>query len=108
MIKKLKRAAEWMGLEIACENEHRIEVKHYVMVCGTRFEDGSVLFHPDHETGRHWLVEMERKLTPKQWRKYEISMYSYFLEDINPYDFDRWFKTAESKLCFEKIMEVVG
>lgn len=99
MIKKLKRAAKFLG--------HRLE---YILVEDNEINvlnvnNHWVLLNPHEETGRHWLVEMEGKLTPNQWYKFAEIMYKECLNDEN--SLVRWFRTAPSELCFEKIMEVI-
>jgi len=105
-IEILKRAADWMGEEVAHENEHRIEVKHYTtMVDGVIYENGTELFNP-HEDA-NLLKKMEEKLSHKEFGVYENLMRQAWYSNDAKENFTKWFKTAPTKLCFEKLMEVI-
>lgn len=101
MIKKLKRAAEGMGYNFQPDDQ---------IVYKDRNVYGGKLFNPSEEIGRHWLVKMERTLDDFQWSEYRNKIRVVYLKKYlgkNLPDFERWFKTAPSELCFEKIMEVI-
>jgi len=100
MIEKLKLAAEFLGYS-KIDNGKRLSV--YIKKDGKSL---FALFNPHEDTGRHWLVEMENKLSGDQWVNYEAKLYNAgdfkFTEEFN-----RWFKTAPSEICFKCIIEVL-
>jgi len=104
MIEKLKRAAEFLGYELTTQfGGEYFETKTEIIDIND--------FNPHEETGRHWLVEMVNKLTLIQFNEYLYKMQVTYKEGKlakEDFDFWKWFWTAPSKLCFEKIMEVIG
>ena len=103
----LKQSAEWLGYESRIEYD---DTGNYLMVLDN--SDISVwrLFNPNEETGRHWLVMMEKKLNHKQRVKYIDKLIDACPDEVADMDVGRimWFKTAESKLCFKTICQVLN
>lgn len=93
-IETLKRAAEFMGE--AWYTDH--STKPY------RIYRAGKLFNP-HEDA-NLLKKMEEKLSPGQWETYKNLLYGEF-RIAEEFDWMRWFKTAPTKLCFEKLMECI-
>ena len=112
MIKKLKRAAEFSGFTPPYIYGERNGV--VLVNTGTIYELDCKIFNPHEETGRHWLVEMERKLDIVQYNEYkglmleEFHKRPYDEDKLETHNFSRWFKTAPSELCFEKLLEVIN
>ena len=106
-IEKLKRAAEFLGLEI---DERFAGVINRGLF--KRYTDEQ--FNPHEETGRHWLVEMMRKLIGwgSKWNAFQYEILKEYNKEPNPFrkhlSFPHWLVTAPSELCFEKIMEVIN
>jgi len=71
-------------------------------------------FSPHEETGRYFLVEMEKKLANYEYERYmRLLMKEWAGEPIknfekyNVFYFMQWL-TYKPELCFEKIIEVIG
>jgi len=106
-IEKLKRAADILGEEFR-ESPHDAGIGQ---IYSEKLERWT-WFGPHQEEGAHWLKKMELKLDRKKRSEYETSMSIHFSsirteEGFLWCEFSFWFKTAPTKLCFEKIMEVI-
>jgi len=100
MIEQLKKAAEFLGLVWGGLNPSGTTCVRN----GGDYDD----FEPELETGAHWLKKMELKLSPEQWAIYEVLMIKEWKKITPMIDLLMWFKTAPTKLCFEKICEVIS
>ena len=99
-IEKLQRATRFLGKETNITTSNL-----YVRV------DKSFLwetFNPHEKTGRHWLVEIMRKLTPGQFAKFHQAMQEYYFKNGSKLGLQQWYFTVPSELCFEKLLEVIG
>lgn len=117
MIKKIKRAAEFLGYDISegIPNNYKLPLFTYPANKVT-FEHEPfewVEFNPHEKDGRHWLVEMEDKLDEVQSEFYIIKLcesigipvhMDYVLKNNDIYQI----KKAPSKLCFKIIMEIIN
>ena len=95
-IELLKKAAEWIGIEVMSDGGGKL------WTCKNQKP-----FNPDKETGRHFLVEMEKNFCYDDAMKYVSEMRKVCpVNDLM--GFCLWFKTAPAKLCFKTIMDVMG
>jgi len=94
----LSKVSNWLGCTQVVLDEKGLQVS---------YKEYLGLFNPHEETGRHWLVEMMKKLNRDQWREFEelITEEGRELNISNP--IMQWVSCAPSELCFEKIMEVI-
>ena len=99
MIKKLKRAAEFIDVDILIKGTSIFVLDENDLVKDT--------FNPHQETGRHWLIEMMRDFDENQWIKYGDLMAAEHLYEVYNIGYTQWLLIAPSELCFEKIMEVI-
>lgn len=98
-IEQLKKAAGWMGFTWIDELHIKDEKGCWVV-------DGSQ-WRPDLETGRHFLVEIEKQLDTDQGELYVEKMEAIYENISTICFFPLWLKTAPSYWCFVKIMEVI-
>lgn len=105
MIKELKRAAEFLGEDVidVDNSPQKVWVKDEGIALNIK------IFNPHEKEGRHLLVEMLRKLDNNQFEAYVRLMVQAYLDNKEGplLSMVRLIVTAPSKLCFEKIMEVI-
>jgi len=106
MLDKTKRAAKFMGYPVVILQGfeyYELSDKEIIPI-----ED----YKPYEELGRHWLVEIERKLTFEQFDSY-IELIEEQLVRNGVLTEEKWpiaehlVRVAPSELCFEKLMEVI-
>lgn len=93
----LKRAAEWMG-NLPENLNHENDSELWYLNVNAEW----VLFNPHEDF--NLLKKMVAKLSRNQFKAWRASM-------LEHWDFhmkvDQWLLTAPTKLCFEKLMEVI-
>lgn len=111
MIKKLKLAAEFLGVELLHMEGFSPQIKwksekiKKIIIC-------FMVFNPQEKKGRHWLVEIWDKFDDDQWGEYYWKMWKLWKKQFkgqsDSIDYARWSQTAPSDICFDCICEVLG
>jgi len=98
---ELQIAVDFLGLTYLKNGDEGIKI------ISSKLNSHNNTFNPHEKEGRHFLVDMERKLTPDQWDEYENKMDYIWLKTKAKNSFERWLKTAPSETCFKCIMQVI-
>lgn len=102
MLDKTKRAAKFMGYPVVILQGfeyYELSDKEIIPI-----ED----YNPYEKLGRHFLVEMIKKMNPEQYKEWDYMMLGLFQEyKKEGLRFSQWILIAPSKLCFESIMEAI-